>query len=276
MNKCFYLLSLILINELVLGSENVLEKGSKRQKKSLLFPQYSVLQTSMCLISRISSLDSHRVALNLGFQTNYQLPYQLPSFYSPIFWARKLSHASNPLVNFFERIAESNDESEEVDERNNDASDETSTELTTTTEASEFDEMETTEAAFKNQTVEHHRHKRMISFDSDISAGQFYYGIIDVLGYAGYNEECLLKSVCELAKHPIHFDENEDVVKEILHFLLTPSAHQSFDAENEIEEKELYEEAERIGKEGGDCELIYNECKVSPLYSISNFIPNDD
>jgi len=55
-----------------------------------------------------------------------------------------------------------------------------------------------------------------------------------------------------------------------------PSAHQSFNTENESEEKELYEEAERIGKEGGDCELIYNECKKSPLYSISNFIPTED
>ncbi|CAG9809177.1 unnamed protein product [Chironomus riparius] len=117
----------------------------------------------------------------------------------------------------------------------------------------------------------------MVSFDSDISAGQFYYGVIDVLEYAGYHEECLLKSVCELARHPLHFEnDSEDVVKEILHFFLTPSAHQSFDSESEFEEKELYEEAERIGKEGGDCELIYTGCKKSPLYSISNFISTDD
>lgn len=51
--------------------------------------------------------------------------------------------------------------------------------------------------------------------------------------------------------------------------------HQSFDPEREAEEKELYEEAERIGNEGGDCESVYNQCKDSPLYLISNFIPSE-
>jgi len=130
----------------------------------------------MCLIAQISSLPSHRVAMNLGFQTNYQLPYQLPSFYSPVYWARKFSHASNPLVNFFERMTEN---SEDVADNKEDSSEDISTtELPITTDVSE---LETTEITSNNQTDGHHRHKRMVSFDSDISAGQFYYGIIDIL-----------------------------------------------------------------------------------------------
>ena len=129
----------------------------------------------MCLISQISSIPSHRVAINLGFQTNYALPYQLPSVYSPIFWAREFSHASNPLVNFFERLSE-NDENEQI-------ADDSKTELPGTTEIPESEELETTEESFTNKTDGHknNRHKRMVSFDSDISAGQFYYGLIDVL-----------------------------------------------------------------------------------------------
>lgn len=141
-------------------------------------PKINLFQTSMCLIAQISSLPSHRVALNIGFQTNYQLPYQLPSFYSPVFWARKFSHASNPLVNFFERMAENGDEIEETVEKDH------SLEFMDTTEvpiATEFEELETTEDNFKNFTDGHDRHKRMASFDSDLSAGQFYYGIIDIL-----------------------------------------------------------------------------------------------
>lgn len=67
----------------------------------------------MCLVARISHLPDHRVAVNLGFQTNYNLPYQLSSWYSPMFWARKLSKTSNPLVDFFERLSKSDDEFEE-------------------------------------------------------------------------------------------------------------------------------------------------------------------
>lgn len=69
----------------------------------------------MCLIAQISQLPDHRVAVNLGFQTNYNLPYQLSSWYSPMFWARKLTKTSNPLVDFFERLSQKNDDNDEDD-----------------------------------------------------------------------------------------------------------------------------------------------------------------
>lgn len=67
----------------------------------------------MCLIAQISQLPDHRVAVNLGFQTNYNLPYQLSSWYSPMFWARKLTKNSNPLVDFFERLTQKDDDDED-------------------------------------------------------------------------------------------------------------------------------------------------------------------
>lgn len=70
----------------------------------------------MCLIAQISQLPDHRVAVNVGFQTNYNLPFQLSSWYSPMFWARKLSKSSNPLVDFFERLTENKEEEEESED----------------------------------------------------------------------------------------------------------------------------------------------------------------
>lgn len=37
---------------------------------------------------------------------------------------------------------------------------------------------------------------------------------------SGYHEDCLLKSVCELAKTPLHEDE-DNIINEIMHFVLT-------------------------------------------------------
>lgn len=69
----------------------------------------------MCLIAQVSQLPDHRIAVNTGFQMNYQMPYQLSSWYSPMFWARKLSGQTNPLVNFIERLAEDDDNIEDED-----------------------------------------------------------------------------------------------------------------------------------------------------------------
>ena len=145
----------------------------------------------MCLIAQISSLPSHRVAINTGFQTNYQLPYQLPSFYSPIFWARKFSKTSNPLVNFFERMVEHDDENLEINKnsRLEDASSIENKTLYDTTELPyESDLSETTEEVTLETTNEdlkqnviHDRSKRMLTLDSDITAGMFYNSIIDIL-----------------------------------------------------------------------------------------------
>ncbi|KAG5671911.1 hypothetical protein PVAND_002080 [Polypedilum vanderplanki] len=231
----------------------------REKRKALFFPQYTILQLSMCLIAQVSAITSHRVAVNHGFQINYNLPFNVSSFYSPMFWARKISKSSNMFIDFFERMTESDDIAGNEDE--------------TVESATLIEEDETTTETLLE------RNQRMIykdDFYTDLSAGQFYASIIETMEYAGYHEDCLLKSVCELAKIPIYHEDNkqieEDIMSEVLHFVLTPSLHQAFDSEREMGDKELYEEAEKIGKEDGDCELIYTECKMSPLHAISNFI----
>lgn len=57
-----------------------------------------------------------------------------------------------------------------------------------------------------------------------------------------------------------------------LNYYFSPSIHQGFD-KTENQEKELFEEAERFGTLGGDCELEYGiKCHTSPLHAVSHLI----
>ncbi|XP_076237897.1 uncharacterized protein LOC143181400 [Calliopsis andreniformis] len=76
---------------------------------------------------------------------------------------------------------------------------------------------------------------------------------------------CLLRSICELAESPFG-RSRRDVFEEVIHLILTPtedlpgtanSTHSTVD--------ELYQEAERLGRSGGDCVLAYPDCVESPL-----------
>ncbi|XP_063709312.1 uncharacterized protein LOC134837849 [Culicoides brevitarsis] len=98
---------------------------------------------------------------------------------------------------------------------------------------------------------------------NDIPAGAFYNSFREMLPMYGYHEECLERSICEMAKHPIHRHE-DCVLAEVLHVLLTPSEHQSFD-DNELHDKEYYEKVEELGRHGADCEEIFHLCDESPL-----------
>jgi hypothetical protein len=113
----------------------------------------------MCLIAQVSSITSHRLALNHGFQINYGLPFQLSSYYSPIFWARTFSNSSNLFVNFFERMAASDDIAGAADE-----------------------DIETTTLLDDETTSEEPNERRKRAIQSDMSAGQFYASISEVLG----------------------------------------------------------------------------------------------
>jgi hypothetical protein len=56
-------------------------------------------------------------------------------------------------------------------------------------------------------------------------------------------------------------------------FHSSPSLHKSFDAENEKHDKELFEEAEQMGRLDYDCDVLYGDhCPTSPLHKISKFI----
>lgn len=54
----------------------------------------------------------------------------------------------------------------------------------------------------------------------DITAGQMYSELKQTFDMSGYHEDCLLKSVCELAKNPLH-KHDDDLMHEIMHFVLT-------------------------------------------------------
>lgn len=230
---------------ILISSEEIEEEKSlSRQKRKLLFPQFTTLQLSMALVSQVSHITSHKFALNTGFQMNYQLPFQPSSFYHPMFWSRSGSEDTSIFSKFFNRIIESNDDGEDE-------------EIQTTTDVA-CDPEEITE-----------RTKR------DLTAGEFYHGIKESLSMAGYHEDCLLKSICELAKQPL-VEDKEDLMGELLHFILTPSVHQGFDAENESKEQKAFEDAEKFGKIGGDCDLMYDNCERTPLHKISNFMSDED
>ncbi|XP_038116796.1 uncharacterized protein LOC6048011 [Culex quinquefasciatus] len=103
-----------------------------------------------------------------------------------------------------------------------------------------------------------------------LSAGDIYKAVDETLQMAGYEQDCLLKSVCELAHSPLH-NVQEDLYAEILQFILTPSEHQGFDT-GERKMRIRYEMAEKLGREGADCDLLYTKCSKSFLSDITNFV----
>ncbi|XP_021707799.1 uncharacterized protein LOC5563961 [Aedes aegypti] len=106
-----------------------------------------------------------------------------------------------------------------------------------------------------------------------LSAGDVYTAIEEVLQLAGYDKDCVIKSVCELSHSPFHNLE-EDLYTEVLHFLLTPSEHQAF-GDHERKMKLKYEMAEKYGRMGADCSLMYPTCRKSFLTDISGFLDDN-
>uniref|UniRef100_A0A1B0D0D9 Uncharacterized protein n=2 Tax=Phlebotomus papatasi TaxID=29031 RepID=A0A1B0D0D9_PHLPP len=91
-------------------------------------------------------------------------------------------------------------------------------------------------------------HTKYSHVKRDLTAGEFYGILGDILKVQGIQneQECMLKAVCQMAKYPLTH-RHDDLIEEILHFIFTPSIHQSF-AEEEYHLKNTYEEAEIIGR----------------------------
>ncbi|KAJ8688557.1 hypothetical protein QAD02_024352 [Eretmocerus hayati] len=93
-----------------------------------------------------------------------------------------------------------------------------------------------------------------------------YRGLEQLLHEHGWGDgkQCLLRAICELAETPLSGSshEQDDVVEEIVHLLLTPS-----EEENMVDAKWLdqYREAEMLGRDGADCEILFRGCLHSPL-----------
>ncbi|KAK0180189.1 hypothetical protein PV327_005858 [Microctonus hyperodae] len=107
---------------------------------------------------------------------------------------------------------------------------------------------------------------------NDINLQHIYTTIENLLEKFGWNNgrQCLLRSICEIAETPLG-TTSRDVVEEIIHLLLTPtedlpeavnSSHRSI--------SKLYQEAERLGRSGGDCLFTYPDCIESPLESFTD------
>ncbi|XP_051156498.1 uncharacterized protein LOC127278713 [Leptopilina boulardi] len=84
--------------------------------------------------------------------------------------------------------------------------------------------------------------------------------------------ECLLRTICELAETPLA-RSSQDIVEDIIHLLLTPSEdlpRTGYSSQRSV--NKLYQEAERLGRSGGDCILSYPDCIESPLKSFTQII----
>lgn len=143
----------------------------------------------MCLVAQVSSIPSHRVAINTGFQINYQLPFRLADFYNPIYWARALTNMSNPTMNFFEKLVESGGNNRDEDSQETEAtiveddqvigedkSDDVDDESTTVSETTE--EIDTTTIAQRKRKP---KMKRDAVAFQDLTAGQFYSGLKETM-----------------------------------------------------------------------------------------------
>lgn len=109
----------------------------------------------MCIVMPVSGITSHRVAINIGFQINYNLPFQLKDFYSPMYWARSLSNIGNITSNFIHGLVEG---------KSNDSDDETAIETTV-----------------KPKGKKKKKKKSITKIKRDLSAGQLYAGLRETM-----------------------------------------------------------------------------------------------
>lgn len=196
---CIILLSFIACADLSDDKSSTTSVLSRQKRKVLTFPPNTVLQVrfrsrnvtlfsanidrlfihffqlTMCIISQISFIPSHRTAVNVGFNVNYALPYTLSSIYSPMFWARTLSGQSNPIMTFFDRFIES----ESGDARNSSRRSDTTTEVPTTdTDEEEYDE--TTVSTDEEDRVMRKKRNEP-EMKGDMTAAEFYLGMKEIL-----------------------------------------------------------------------------------------------
>jgi hypothetical protein len=127
----------------------------------------------MALVSQVSKITSHRIAINSGFQINYGLPFRLKDFYSPIYWARAFSNVTNPIEIFFAKLGES-DDGEENEIKTDDQEEETSTIV-------DDDDVETTTMTEISTTEKSKRKRKPKMKKRDLTAAEFYSGIKDTM-----------------------------------------------------------------------------------------------
>ncbi|KAG4065106.1 hypothetical protein HA402_007503 [Bradysia odoriphaga] len=184
--------------------------------------------------------------VNIGFQFNYNMPFAPSSFYDPMYW-RNLGRSTKTELSVDTKATKNGTETHGTDEVKN----------VTKRYVADID------------TYDRTKYQGELHNQLDISAGELYKSVETMLVEAGYDKTCLLKSICDVARHPFHIDDgHEDLLAEILQFILTPSMHQGF-GRNEHYLKERYDAAEDIGRIGGDCGVVYSDCTTSFIDNLS-------
>ncbi|XP_023161854.1 uncharacterized protein LOC111593370 isoform X2 [Drosophila hydei] len=170
-------------------------------------------------------LNKRKVFMDLGFQMNYNLPFNLAAFYNPAFWSNPYERrGKRELYNF----------------------------------TGSTNELLVTESGI---------HPR------DFTAGELYAGIENLLPDYGFHRSCLLRSVCELALHPLADDHgySQSLVVQIINLMLTPSQHEGFGPHEKLYQHR-YERAERLGFMGGDCQKAYPKCELDVLSIVTKLV----
>ncbi|KAK0082242.1 hypothetical protein PV325_010803 [Microctonus aethiopoides] len=108
--------------------------------------------------------------------------------------------------------------------------------------------------------------------NNNINLQHIYTTIENLLEKFGWSNgrQCLLRSICEIAETPLG-TTSRDVVEEIIHLLLTPTEDlpEAVNSSHRSTSK-LYQEAEQLGRSGGDCLFTYPDCIESPLESFTD------
>lgn len=141
----------------------------------LLFPASTVLQLTSSMSVPIDIPDARKVFMDLGFQMNYNLPFDLLSFYNPTIWSNALERRGRRSTYNITGMARQ---------------------------------------LLEDESGIH---------PSDFTAGELYAGLENRLQDYGFHRSCLLRSVCELALHPLadNHSYNYSLIAQIITFLLT-------------------------------------------------------
>ncbi|KAH8359135.1 hypothetical protein KR093_004495 [Drosophila rubida] len=189
----------------------------------LLFPTSTVLQLTSSMSVPID-IANRKVFMDLGFQMNYNLPFDPASFYNPTIWSNALERRKRHTDGFSGTVRE----------------------------------------LLEAENGIH---------PSDFTAGELYAGLELRLEENGFHRSCLLRSVCELALHPLADDHSYsfNLIVKILTFLLTPSQHEGFGPSEKLYQHR-YERAEKIGFMGGDCQKAYPKCELDVITIFSKIV----
>ncbi|EZA61851.1 hypothetical protein DMN91_006483 [Ooceraea biroi] len=108
----------------------------------------------------------------------------------------------------------------------------------------------------------------------DLDLQDTYVAIENLLDEHGWRDgrQCLLRTICELAETPLRRDR-QDILEEVIHLILTPTEDLPVAINSSYRSADkLYQEAERLGRSGGDCILTYPDCIESPLESFTEIV----